>query len=188
MTHQYGNSGNNVVIWRVGNIPEQGTSLDIKVDIWHPAVGLRCGHPPMHLSQLKTWAISLIETPSGQELCRPWYIFYEIFIEITPHRVFSWHKCLGGFLHLKPAAGCQISTLTFDFFLWRGGSINISWKIYQGRQSSCHLGFKSKILSRSLTDLNAWVGFRTSNPQQGVKYQLWYPVKYHALGYSLLYK
>jgi hypothetical protein len=28
--------------------------------------------------------------------------------------------CLCGFLHLKPTAGCQISTLIFDFFLWRG--------------------------------------------------------------------
>jgi hypothetical protein len=42
MTHQYGNSGNDVVICRVGNIPELGTSLqtplhkkksNIKVDI-----------------------------------------------------------------------------------------------------------------------------------------------------------
>ena len=31
-----------------------------------------------------------------------------------------------GFLHLKPTAGCQFSTLIFDFFLWKGGvSINI---------------------------------------------------------------
>ena len=36
------------------------------------------------------------------------------------------------------------------------------------------MGFKSKVLPRSLTDLNACVGFRTSNPQQGVKYQLLY--------------
>ena len=71
MTHQYGNSGNDVVICRVGNIPEHGTSLHIKVDIWHPAVGLRCRNPPRHLSQLKTRAIPLTETPSGQELCRP---------------------------------------------------------------------------------------------------------------------
>jgi hypothetical protein len=31
--------------------------------------------------------------------------------------------CLGGFLHLKPTAGCQISTLIFDFILWRGVSM-----------------------------------------------------------------
>ena len=33
MTHQYGNSGNYFAICRVGNIPEHGTSLHIKVDI-----------------------------------------------------------------------------------------------------------------------------------------------------------
>jgi hypothetical protein len=33
MIHQYGNSGIDVVICRVGNIPEHGTSLHIKVDI-----------------------------------------------------------------------------------------------------------------------------------------------------------
>ena len=71
MTHQYGNSGNDVVICRVGNNPEHGTSLHIKVDIRHPAVGLRCVKSPRHLNQLKTWAISLIETPGGQELCCP---------------------------------------------------------------------------------------------------------------------
>jgi hypothetical protein len=37
-----------------------------------------------------------------------------------------------------------------------------------------HLGFKSKVLPGSLTDLSACVGFCTSSPQQGVKYQLWY--------------
>ena len=33
MTHQYANSGNDVAICRVGNIPEHGTSLHVKVDI-----------------------------------------------------------------------------------------------------------------------------------------------------------
>jgi hypothetical protein len=37
-----------------------------------------------------------------------------------------------------------------------------------------HLEFKSKILPRPLTDLASWVGFCTSGPQQGVKYQHWY--------------
>jgi hypothetical protein len=35
-----------------------------------------------------------------------------------------------------------------------------------------HLGLKSKVLPGPLTDLSAWVGFCTSSPQQGVKYQL----------------
>jgi hypothetical protein len=52
-------SGNHVAICRVGNIPEHGTctSLHIKVDIWHPAVGFSYRNPPRHLGQLKTRAI-----------------------------------------------------------------------------------------------------------------------------------
>ena len=42
---------------------------NIKVDIRHSAVGLRCRNPPRHCSQLTTWLILLIETPNGQELC-----------------------------------------------------------------------------------------------------------------------
>jgi hypothetical protein len=62
-------------------------------------------------------------------------------------------------MHLKPTAGCQISTLIFENKLWRGGvSINILCKIYQGRQSSCPLLASLKVLSGSLTDLSAWVG------------------------------
>jgi hypothetical protein len=44
---------------------------NINVNIWHPAVGLRCRNPPRHLSQLKAQEIPLTETPRGQELCRP---------------------------------------------------------------------------------------------------------------------
>jgi hypothetical protein len=40
-------------------------------------------------------------------------------------------------MHLKPTAGCQILILIFEKKLWRGVSINIPWKIYQRRQSSC---------------------------------------------------
>ena len=76
MTHEYGNSGNDVAICRVKNISEHGTrtSLHIKVDIWHPAVGLRCRNPPRHLSQLKARVIPLIQTPNGQKRCR-WEFF-----------------------------------------------------------------------------------------------------------------
>ena len=56
---------------------------------------------------------------------------------IAPH--FNWLKCLGGIMHLKPTTRCQISTLIFEEKLWRGVSINIPWKIYQGRHSSCSL-------------------------------------------------
>ena len=35
-------------------------------------------------------------------------------------RVFNWLKCLGGIMHLKSTAGCQISILIFEKKLWRG--------------------------------------------------------------------
>jgi hypothetical protein len=34
------------------------------------------------------------------------------------------------------------------------------------------MGLKSKVFPGPLADLSAWVGFCTSSPQQGVKYQL----------------
>jgi hypothetical protein len=43
---------------------------------------------------------------------------------------FTWLRCLGGFLHLKPTVGCQISTLIFEFSFVEGVSMNILWKIY----------------------------------------------------------
>jgi hypothetical protein len=108
----------------------------------------------------------------------PWKIYYGrqrscplgVYIKSIA-RAFTCMKCLDGFLHLKPTAGCQISTLIFEFFLWREVSMNIPWTIYYGRQRSSPLGFRSKVLPVLLT---AWVGFCTSSPQQGVKYQLWY--------------
>jgi hypothetical protein len=36
-------------------------------------------------------------------------------------RIFNWLKCLGGIMHLKPTAECQISILIFEKKLWRGG-------------------------------------------------------------------
>ena len=59
-------------------------------------------------------------------------------------------------MHLKPTAECQISTLIFENKLWRGGLYKYSMKnIYQGRQSSCPLLAKLKVLHGSLTDLSA---------------------------------
>jgi hypothetical protein len=43
--------------WTIYRAPK--TNPNIKVDIWHPAVGLRCRIPPRHLIQLKTRAIPL---------------------------------------------------------------------------------------------------------------------------------
>jgi hypothetical protein len=51
-------------------------------------------------------------------------------------------------MHLKPTAGCQISNVIFEKQFWRWVSINIKWKIYQGRQSSCPLGVSIKGITR----------------------------------------
>jgi hypothetical protein len=72
-------------------------------------------------------------------------------------------------MHLKPTVGCQISTLIFGF----GGTVYISHEtLPKDGKVLCHLGIKSKVFPGPLTDLNAWVGFCNSSPQQAVKYQL----------------
>jgi hypothetical protein len=53
-----------------------------------------------------------------------------------------------------------------------GGSLYISHEKYiKDGKVLVHLGYQSKVFSGPLTDLSAWVGFCTSSPQQGVKYQ-----------------
>ena len=58
-------------------------------------------------------------------------------------------------MHLTPTAGFQNINLIFEKKLWRGVFINIPSKIYQGRQSSCPLLAKLKVLPGCLTDLSA---------------------------------
>ena len=59
-------------------------------------------------------------------------------------------------MHLKPTAECQISILIFEKKNCEGGVfINIPYKLYQGRQSSCPLLAKLKVLPGSSTDLSA---------------------------------
>jgi hypothetical protein len=58
-------------------------------------------------------------------------------------------------MHLKPTAGCQISTLIFENKLWRG-SLNISHEKYiKDGKVLAHLRFKLKAFPGSLTDVNA---------------------------------
>jgi hypothetical protein len=89
-----------------------------------------------------------------------------------------------------PQSHSRVSNINFDIWilLCGVGSLLISHEKYiKDGKVLAHLRCQSNILPGSLTDLSAWLGFHTSSPQQGVKYQLWYAVKYHALGYSLLY-
>ena len=59
---------------------------------------------------------------------------------------------LGGIMHLKPTAGCQISTLIFGF----GGTLCISHeKLPKIGKVLSHLEFKSEVLPWPLIDLNA---------------------------------
>jgi hypothetical protein len=48
------------------------------------------------------------------------------------------------------------------------------------------LGFQSKVLPGPLTDLSALVGFFTSSPQEGVKYQLSYLIFFYGGGSLLI--
>jgi hypothetical protein len=79
-------------------------------------------------------------------------------------RAFNRLKCLGGFVHLKPTAGCQILTLIFELCFVEGVSINILWKIYQGRQSSCPLGIALKDIARVYDWFKCLGGFSYRKP------------------------
>ena len=58
-------------------------------------------------------------------------------------------------MHLKPTAGCQISTLIFGF---GGGTLYISHeKLPNDDKVLCHSGFKSKVLPGPLPDFRALV-------------------------------
>ena len=57
-------------------------------------------------------------------------------------------------MHLKPTAGCQISTLIFENKLWRG-SLLISHKNISRTAKFLPTLAKLKVLSGSLTDLSA---------------------------------
>jgi hypothetical protein len=76
-----------------------------------------------------------------------------------------------GFCTSRPQQGVKYQLWYLDFF--GGHPIYNPWKIDKGWQSSSHLRLKSKVLPVPLNELIAWVAFCTSNPQQGVKYQLW---------------
>jgi hypothetical protein len=66
--------------------------------------------------------------------------FLIYFVEVKGiSQAFNWLKCLGGFLHLKPTAGCQISTLIFEKKIMEGGVFfkYLSWYLtpYCGLQA-----------------------------------------------------
>jgi accessory gene regulator protein AgrB len=110
----------------------------------------------------------------GLSINIPWKIYYwrqnswplEVYVKGIA-RAFNWLKSLGGFLHLKPTAGCQISTLIFDFFYEGGASLNIPWTIYYWRQNSWPLEVYVKGIARAFNWLKSLGGFLHLKPTAG---------------------
>jgi hypothetical protein len=90
-----------------------------------------------------------------------------------------------GFCTSSPQQGVKYQLLYLNFALWRGVSITSHEQYIKDSKVLDHLGFLSKVLPGPLTDLSAWVGFCTSSPQQGFKYQLYYFIYFFMEGGSL---
>jgi hypothetical protein len=74
---------------------------------------------------------------------------------------------------LTPFCGLEVQKPTQALKSVKGQGILISHEQYiKDGKVLAHLRFQSKEFPGPLTDLSAWVGFCTSSPQQGVKYQL----------------
>jgi hypothetical protein len=86
-------------------------------------VGLRCRNPPRYFSHLKTRPIPLIETPNGQELCRPLYIFHEIFIGTTLHK----NKFKYQSWYLTPYCGREVQKPTQELQSVKGPTNTFDW-------------------------------------------------------------
>ena len=79
-----------------------------------------------------------------------------------------------GFCTSSPQQGVKYQHWYLILF-YGGGSLLISHEKYiKDGKVLAHLGCQSQVLPGPLIDLSAWVGFCTSSPQQGVKYQHWY--------------
>jgi hypothetical protein len=80
----------------------------IKYQSWYltPCCGLEVQNPTQALQSVKGPGNTFDLKPKWQELCRPWYIFHEIFIETPP----------------PPQNKIQISKLIFDILLWVWGA------------------------------------------------------------------
>ena len=112
---------------RWDNAPQahsRGSNFNFDIWIW--------GGNPMHIP----WKIT-----EGRQSSLPLGVYVEGIA-----RAFNWLKCLGGIIHLKPTAGCQISTLNWgkgifpvcpdvDSMWWMWNYRNISiigrWKSFE---------------------------------------------------------
>jgi hypothetical protein len=93
------------VLWDIyRDLPSIIFFSNIKVDIWHPAVGLRCGNPPWHLNQLKTRPYRWLKPQVGKNFAVLGIFFM-------------------GYLYRPPPQNkIQISKLIFDTLLWAWGA------------------------------------------------------------------
>jgi hypothetical protein len=168
---------------------------NIKVDIWHPDVCLRCIIPPSYLSQLKTRAISLILAQSGQEHCRPWYIFNGIFIETSLHNFASnikidiWHTASGFRCIIPPRHLSQLKTRAIPLILAQSGQeLCRPWYIFHGifiehlsqaLKSGTRLGNTFDISPEWQRTLPSFVNFSWNMhrvpPNPNIKVDIWHP-------------
>jgi hypothetical protein len=84
-----------------------------------------------------------------------------------------------------PQAHSRVSNINFNIWncFYGGWSLWISHEKYiKDGKVLPDLGFQSKVFPGPLADFCAWVGFCTSSPQQGVKYQLWYLIIFYGGG------
>ena len=89
-------------------------------------------------------------------------------------QAFNWHTYLGGFLHLKPTAECQILTDIWKTNCGEEGMLyKYPWQIPNGKVLA-HLVLRSWVFIGAFSDLSVVMGFCTSRPQLCVKYRLWY--------------
>jgi hypothetical protein len=102
--------------------------------IWLKCLGVFLHLKPTSGCQTSTLIFDLFVL-EGVSINIPWNInlgrqsFYPLGVSINGiGGTFDWQKYLGGFLHVKPTAGCQISTLIFDFFCFGGGLYKYSMK------------------------------------------------------------
>jgi hypothetical protein len=108
-----------IFLWVIYRVPLPKKNPNIKVDIWHPAVGLRCIIPPRHLCQLKALAISLTLNTKWERHLPSFDISLWIIYKVPPKSKYqSWYlnPCCGLVVHNPTQALKSVKDLdnTFD--------------------------------------------------------------------------
>jgi hypothetical protein len=96
----------NIFSWDIYRNPPPQKNSNIKIDIWHPVVGLRCRNLAWHLMLIKVPVNTFDLDPKWTRTLRSLIFFDGIFIETTPSQ----------------KRKNQISKLIFDTILWAWGA------------------------------------------------------------------